>query len=102
MVIVSSQEAYNILSQSKGKIFSAIFIKKDGTVREMNCRTGVKKYLRGGSLSYNPSDYLNIPVFDLVKKAYRTIKCDNLISFKLEGKMYKVVNTNVKTSSISS
>ena len=35
------------------KIFSVEFIKLNGEHRKMVCRLGVKKHLRGGSLSYD-------------------------------------------------
>ena len=69
-----------------GKFFSAIFVKKDGTVREINCRLGVKKHLKGGSLSYNPDDFNYLVVFDVEKKEYRTINMDRLIMLKFNGK----------------
>jgi hypothetical protein len=69
-----------------GKFFSAIFVKKDGTIREINCRLGVKKHLKGGQLSYNPDDFNYLVVFDLDKKEYRTINMDRLVMIKFNGK----------------
>lgn len=68
-----------------GKIFSAEFTKKDGTVRKIVCRLGVTKDLKGGELTYNPSERNNLIVYDLQKKAYRTIKFDNLRQIKYNG-----------------
>lgn len=68
-----------------GRIFSAEFTKKDGTVRKIVCRCGVSKDLRGGELTYNPSTYNNLIVWDLHKKSYRTIKFDNLRNIKYNG-----------------
>lgn len=69
----------------KGKFFSVTFIKKDGTLREMTARLGVKKHLRGG-----PSKDLGVnmlTVFDVQKKAYRTVNFEQLISLRYNGKM---------------
>lgn len=90
MKTVTPQQAYDILSKSHGKFFSVKLIKKDGTLRHMNCRTEVKKYLKGGKLPYNPSEYRNIPVFDIEKQAYRTVKCDSLVSFSFNNEEYLV------------
>jgi len=56
---------------SNGKIFTVEFIKKDGTLRVMNCRLGVTKHLKGGSSTLNPDKF--ITVYDLQSKGYRAI-----------------------------
>ena len=58
---------------SDGKIFTVEFVKKDGTVRKMNARLGVKKHLKGGSLAFDPSERNLLPVFDMQKEGYRMI-----------------------------
>lgn len=70
-----------------GRIFSVSFHKKDGTLREMTARLGVKKHLKGGTLSYNPKEHNNLIVFDMVKKGYRTIPFDRVISLKANGEV---------------
>lgn len=70
----------------KGNFFRVKFIKKDGTVREMTARFGVKKHLKGGELKYNPEERNYIVVFDVDKEAYRTINVTSLISLKYNGK----------------
>ena len=59
-------------------IFTVEFIKKDGSLRVMNCRLGVKKHLRGGELSYNASKKNLLPVFDMDKGAYRIINVSTI------------------------
>jgi hypothetical protein len=66
----------------KGKFFKAVFIKNDGTLREMICRFGVKSHLKGGELGYSPEAHNNLIVFDVQKMAYRTINLDKLIALK--------------------
>ena len=39
-----------------GKIFTVTFIKKDLSTRIMNCRLGVTKHLKGGTLKYDPTE----------------------------------------------
>lgn len=41
----------------KGKFFSCKFIKKDGSIRDMTCRLGVVKHLRGGERTV-PKNYV--------------------------------------------
>jgi hypothetical protein len=70
----------------RGKFFSATFIKKDGTMRKINCRLGVIKALKGGELKYNATAANNLVDFDLKKKEYRTIPLDRLITLRYNGK----------------
>ena len=44
----------------QNKIFSVEFTKKDGTLRKMVCRLGVKKHLKGGELGYDPIELISI------------------------------------------
>jgi hypothetical protein len=73
-------------TEVKGNFFRACFIKKDGTVREMTARFGVKKHLKGGELKYNPESLNYIVVFDIDKGEYRTINMDKLIYLRYNGK----------------
>jgi hypothetical protein len=75
-------------TEVKGNFFRACFLKKDGTVREMTARFGVKKHLKGGELSYNPEDFNYVVVFDVEKEAYRTINMDKLIFLRYNGKEF--------------
>ena len=81
----------DIISKSEGKIFSAIFLKKDGTIRHMKARLNVKKGITGKGMSYNPIIRGLLPVYDLDKIAFRIINMKTLVSFKVNG-----VNYNVK------
>lgn len=73
-------------NEVKGNFFRACFVKKDGSVREMTARFGVKKYLKGGELGYVPEERGYIVVFDVDKKEYRTINMDKLIYLRYNGK----------------
>jgi WYL domain-containing protein len=72
------------LMENEG-IFTACFEKKDGTVREMNCRFGVTKHLKGGV-----NTCAHIPtvatVFDMQKQEYRNITVSKLFWIKHNGK----------------
>jgi hypothetical protein len=71
------------------KIFSAKFVKKDGSIRDIHCRLNVKKYLKGGSKRYDTDSYNYLTVYDLKKKAYRTINLNNLIEIKAKGFIFR-------------
>jgi hypothetical protein len=71
-----------------GSFFTAEFIKKDGTIRKMNCRCNVKKYKKGDSLGYNATSKGLLSVFDMEKLEYRMINLDTLISITFGGKKY--------------
>ena len=63
----------NLIKLNKGKFFTAKFIKQNGKERIMNCRTGVKKYITGGGLSFTPEKYGLLSVYDIQVKGYRFI-----------------------------
>jgi hypothetical protein len=71
---------------TNGKIFSVQFTKKDGTVRDMVCRLGVEKYLKGGELSYDIDQTPYVIVYDMQAKGYRTINTDTITAFKCGDK----------------
>jgi len=81
-----------ILKATEGKIFSVVFIKKDGSKRKMQCRLGVKKHLRGGERAYVPEDFGLLGVFDMEKKGYRMVNLETLMSFTVDGMKYLVKN----------
>ena len=74
---------------NRGQIFSAQFVKKNGEIRDMVCRLGVKKYLKGGELKYDAKARNLLPVFDMQKEAYRMININTLTQLKIDGEVYK-------------
>lgn len=66
------------------KIFSAVFIKKNGEERSIHCKLGVKKHLKGGTKSYDSEALNHLTVFDLAKKGYRTINMNTLKQIKCD------------------
>lgn len=75
--------AFAKIQNTKGRIFGATFIKRsDGSVRKGSFRLGVRKYLSGGELKYNPKDYDLISVFDMNKRGYRMIPLDAVMELK--------------------
>ena len=93
---VSKKDLFNRLKTSKGSFVSVTFTKKDGEIRVLNGRTGVSKDVKGVGLSYNPDDYNNLIIRDVQKQAYRTVKQEALISAKISGEEYIVVDDDEK------
>jgi hypothetical protein len=77
-----------IVELAGNQIFSAVFIKKNGERREMLCRLGVKKHLKGGSLAYDAKARNLLPVFDMQKEDYRMINISTLLELKINGVKY--------------
>lgn len=69
-----------------GKIFTVTFIKKDLSTRKMNCRLGVTKHLKGGSLAYSPTEKNLICVYEISrnpkKAGYKMVNVSTIISLK--------------------
>lgn len=82
---------HNLREFLGNKIFSAEFIKKNGEKRRIHCRLGVKKYTNGKGLSYNQDNYNYLTVYDLQKKAYRTLNVDTLLKVTAKNKNYLVL-----------
>lgn len=78
-----------ILENTNGRFFTVEFTKKDGTVRKMNARLGVKKHLKGGDCTLNREQF--IIVFDMQAKGYRAINRDTILTVSCDGVlMFKV------------
>ncbi len=67
------------------KFFSAEFIKKDGSVRYIYGRSGVKKYLKPNAKPqvYKPAEMGYLTIWDMQKKEYRLINSQTII--KING-----------------
>jgi len=70
---IDKETAKELIFGTKGKFFTVKFIKLDGSERVMNARLGVKKYLKGGTLKYDPAEFNYITVYDMGSKGYRTV-----------------------------
>jgi len=67
-----------------GRFFSVTFRKKDGTIRKMLARRGVKRNLQGNP-RYNPDDYNLLVVWSVNDEAYRSIKINRILEVKANG-----------------
>lgn len=73
----------DFIAKSNGKFITVSFIKKDGTVRNLNGRIGVTKHLKGGISTVNTDQYL--VVYDTVAQGYRSVNKDTIVSVTCEG-----------------
>ena len=89
---IKKREILNLLKDNKNLIFSVVFLKKNGELRPMTCKLGVKKHLKGGILKYNPGEMNNLIVFDMQKDDYRKINLDTLMHISMKGVEYNVTD----------
>ena len=90
MKVINKRDILPLLEKNKSNIFSVVFLKKDGTLRKMLCRFGVKKHLKGGKLKFNPIERSLLVVFDMQKEAYRMINLETISNINMKGVEYNV------------
>lgn len=69
--MLESTYARNLISATGGRFMTVVFIKKDGSRRVLNGRTGVTSYLRGGESKLNKEQY--VIIYDVHAKGYRAV-----------------------------
>jgi hypothetical protein len=91
--LITKNEARKLLKNEwSGKFFSVVFIKRtDGTIRKMNCRTGVQKGTLKQELKFIPEQKDLKSVYDIKKKDFRFISLDNIKQIKMNKINYKVI-----------
>lgn len=86
-------------------LFSVRFIKRtNGVERLFRCRTGVKKFLKGGKAAYNFEEKNLVPVWILpvdrrqndIDNGYRAIPVENIREIHARGKHWKVENGMIR------
>ena len=88
---ISQAEAVNLIRSTMGGFFGVEFVKKDGSLRKMNARLGVKAYRKHEG---RPSTTAHIPryitVWDRTKKEYRTINVNTIRYLSCNKQKYSV------------
>jgi hypothetical protein len=87
---LSRFKAMELIKATKGRIFSATFIKKDGSIRTINARTGVQNNLQGGNNGAS-SKKAYITVYDMVNKGYRMVNLETLMNLKINRIAYQII-----------
>lgn len=73
-------------------IVSVRFTKKNGEVRTLNGRLGVKKHLKGGQKSFDDAEKNLVTIYDLQAKGYRSFSVDRLLELKAHGETWRFTN----------
>ena len=73
------------LENTRGRFFTVLVLKKDGTVRAINGRVGVKKHLKGGVVPNGHVATLKdmLVVYDVKSKGYRAINKHNVLAVRV-------------------
>lgn len=69
----------NLVENTKGRFFKVSFRKKDGTVRDMTCRIGVKAHMTTNKERHFDHGAV---VWDTTKEQYRTVLYASVLYFK--------------------
>ena len=88
MKTINKNKAKELIKESKGKIFSTTFIKKDNTVRTLTSRTGKRYTPTGKKAPYKPEDYNLVSLYDMRKKAFRMLNLNTLITLSINKTKY--------------
>lgn len=89
---IDRRKAIEQLYNSAGRIFFVEFMKKDGSLRRMTARLGVKKGINGKGMRYDPSAYGLLPVFDMDKSDWRMINLNTLKQLHLNHGKFQVMS----------
>lgn len=71
------------IAASAGKFVSVTFVKKDGTIRKLNGRTGVTKHLKGGVSTVDLNRYF--VVYDTNAQGYRCVNKNTILGITCGG-----------------
>ena len=72
-------------AKDSGRFFSVLFIKADGSIRSMNCRGGVRKFLKNADAAPRTTPEGVFVVFDVKAMAYRSIPIDRILTIRADG-----------------
>jgi hypothetical protein len=73
------------IDSTNGKFFTVKFIKKDGTLRKMTCRTGVSKGITGKGLAFEPKEKGLKVVWSTDAEGYRMINLAQVTEITFNG-----------------
>ena len=79
----------SMIKNTNGKFFTCFFVKKDGTLRKMTARVGVKKGLANSGFVREEKENL-VCVYDITAHDFRFINLSTLKSLKCGKLEYKV------------
>lgn len=89
---VSKSKVLELIQSTNGRIFTAVFTKKDGSKRVMNCRLDVSKGVNGNGLKYDPLTKGLLPVFEMKSKGFRMLNLETVESLQIAKEFYTVLD----------
>ena len=91
MKTINTDRAKELINQSNGRIFSAVFVKVDNSHRLINARLGKHyKSNTGRAAPYKASKFNLLPVYDMKIKAFRMLNFNTLLTLSIDKKAYKI------------
>ena len=91
METINKDKAKQLINESNGRIFSAVFIKKDNTHRLINARLGKNyKSKTGKAAPYKAKEFNLLPVYDMKNKAFRMLNFNTLLTLSIDKQAYKI------------
>jgi hypothetical protein len=91
--VVARDRVASLLEESGARFVRVWFVRRqDGRLRDMICRTGVRKGTCG-SLAFDPSPRGLISVYDVRARAFRFIPVEGVIALRVRGRSYRVTET---------
>ena len=89
MKTITQDKAKQLINQSNGRIFSAVFVKVDNTHRLINARLGTRYTSKTGRKApYKAQDYNLQPVYDMKIKAFRMLNYNSLLTLSINKTKY--------------
>jgi hypothetical protein len=88
---ITPQQAVLMMERSKGRIFSVLFIKKNGDERLMACRKHVTKGVKGVGMKYNSLRKSLMTLYDMNKQGFRQVDINTLVSIKINGEEFIII-----------
>lgn len=85
-VKVRKSVARSMLDASEGTFVGVTFTKKDGTLRNLNGRLGVRKGTKGGQNKLDKRDYITI--YDVKNEGFRAVSLASLEQVRMRGFTY--------------
>jgi len=111
--IITSDKASELIKGNGNKFFWTAFVRKGdkkvkdaitgerrivarkGSIRYMNCQTGVRKHLKtesGSGRKYSFKEHRLTSVYDRKARGYRSFAWDNMVALRVKGIDYVVLN----------
>lgn len=90
---ISKSLVHGFIRNLNGKFFTIEFVKRTtGEYRVMRATTNYDSKLAGGDLAYDANAKQLIPVWDMEKKAFRSIPTDAVKVIRALGNTYQVID----------